>query len=369
MTILETICTLVFFMKLNHSYSLIIVLLICITVTMLLSFRGFHGNSKQKAAEYASLKTAIADLRKQVNHLSLNNSLLASQIQTQETLSLLGAGQCNDAHLVRQCARTVFYYETPLSEWPHTHKYRARFSMIPDEVIDWQWESQLALWQDKLKKWKSLYDQESPFVPNGMIPIEDDYLLFAMIMAFEPQTVLEIGSGFSTKTAHNAMNNLPNPETRKHICIEPFRDEVIDKSRNKNVPLEVIQQIVQDVDSALFARLRANDILFIDSSHVTKAFGDTILELVFILPILPIGVVVHIHDICLPENYPEVWLNDGGGKAEYTEQYFLAAFLYGNSKWKVIWSNWYMGMKSPQVFRDIGLPGEKHGSIWLQKVA
>jgi hypothetical protein len=78
-----------------------------------------------------------------------------------------------------------------------------------------------------------------------------------------------------------------------------------------------------------------------------------------------VGVIVHVHDICLPENYPKEWLADPGSRAEYTEQYMLAAFLYGNEKWRVLWSNWQMAMDHPDVLREIGIPWEKHGSIWL----
>jgi hypothetical protein len=114
---------------------------------------------------------------------------------------------------------------------------------------------------------------------------------------------------------------------RHHICIEPFRFDVIDTTADQTIPIRVIKQLVQDVDPLEFSRLTRNDILFIDSSHVIKAFGDTILELVFILPTLPVGVIVHIHDICLPENYPHEWLSSGGSQSEYTEQYMLASFL------------------------------------------
>ncbi len=201
-----------------------------------------------------------------------------------------------------------------------------------------------------------------------MVPIEDDYILYAMIMTFEPTTVLEIGSGFSTRTAHNAMLQLPRNAERKHICIEPFRDDVIDKNQNQQVPLRILKSVVQDVDPAEFQILKKNDILFIDSSHIIAAFGDTILELVFILPTLPVGVLVHIHDICLPQNYPPEWLSTIGSTAEYTEQFMLAAFLYGNENWRVLWANWKMAMDHPELFREIGLPGEKHGSMWITRI-
>ena len=276
------------------------------------------------------------------------------------------SGSCN-APFLRACAQKMWAYESPLSTVPQSRAALQRFARIPDGVIDWDVPAQLALW-DKLKRWKPAYDMHSPFHENGMIPIEDDYVMYAMTMTFEPRTVLEIGSGHSTKTVHNAMLQLPpghHDAPRQHICIEPYRTQVIDTSQEGAIPIRIIKSIVQEVDPAEFAALQKNDILFIDSSHVIKAFGDTILELVFILPLLPAGVIVHIHDICLPENYPKEWLGSEGSQAEYTEQFMVAAFLYGNTKWRVLWANWMMAMDHPELFRNIGLPGERHGSIWL----
>ena len=272
------------------------------------------------------------------------------------------------SHSLRECAKEIWTYQSPISMHPQSESALRRFAVIPEGVVDWHIPEQLELWK-KLRTWKQSYDNNSPFYHNGMIPIEDDYVLYAMIMTFEPVTVIEIGSGHSTRTAHNAMLQLPQNRDRNHVCIEPFRTDVIDRNQNQNVPLRIIPNIVQDVDPSEFSSLKKNDILFIDSSHVIQAFGDTILELVFILPLLPIGTIVHIHDICLPENYPSEWLADWGSMSEFTEQYMLAAFLYGNSKWRVLWSNWKMGMDHPELYRDIGLPGEKHGSIWLLRIS
>jgi hypothetical protein len=271
---------------------------------------------------------------------------------------------CNPV-TIRQCGLKVFGYETPLNAWPKTQKYWPQFARIPDNMIDWGMEKQLGLWA-QLKKWKASYDLQIKFHENPMIPIEDDFLLFAMIMHFEPKTVLEIGSGFSTTTAHAALNMLDLP--RNHVCIEPYRTQVIDQSNKGKTPLVVKKSIVQDVPIQDFIQLQSGDILFIDSSHVIQAFGDTIFELIFILPQLQKGVIVHIHDICLPENYPEVWLTHSS-QSQYTEQFMLAAFLYGNTQWAVLWSNWKMAMDHPELYQEIGLPGEKHGSIWIQKVA
>jgi hypothetical protein len=271
---------------------------------------------------------------------------------------------CN-SETVRSCGLKVFGYETPLNTWPNTQKYWQQFARIPNNIIDWRTEQQLELWSH-LNKWKASYDLHTNFHSNPMIPIEDDYLLYAIIMHFEPHTVMEIGSGFSTTTAHAALNQLGG--SRNHVCIEPYRSHVIDQSNQGKTPLVIKNKIVQEVPIEDFAQLQSGDILFIDSSHVIQAFGDTIFELVFILPQLRKGVIVHIHDICLPENYPDEWLSHFS-RSQYTEQFMLAAFLYGNVHWEVLWSNWKMALDHSELYKEIGLPGEKHGSIWIRKTA
>lgn len=75
------------------------------------------------------------------------------------------------------------------------------------------------------------------------------------------------------------------------------------------------------------------DVLFIDSSHVVKPYGDTLHELIYILPRLNKGVLVHIHDIFLPFDYLPRWSSRQG--LVYTEQWLVALLLYGSDTWEV----------------------------------
>ena len=77
-----------------------------------------------------------------------------------------------------------------------------------------------------------------------------------------------------------------------------------------------------------------NDILFIDSSHVIRPNGDVLFEYLTLLPTLNPGVIVHIHDIFSPANYPGKWI-DGEVKF-WNEQYLLEAFLTHNDHWEII---------------------------------
>merc|ERR1711865_1117909 len=138
----------------------------------------------------------------------------------------------------------------------------------------------------------------------------------------------------------------------KHILIEPFRSSVVNKKTRSSA--EVLVKMVQDISMSAFEQLGENDLLFIDSSHVMQPYGDTILELLFILPRLEKGVWVHIHDIYLPYDYRGGKSSSGPwvGKEHYTEQWTLAAFLYENRKWEIIWSAIYLENEvSPDFFR------------------
>jgi len=148
------------------------------------------------------------------------------------------------------------------------------------------------------------------------------------------------------------------------ICIEPYRSIFIGKDMQPHIT--VIKSVLQLAPMSEFDRLGPNDVLYIDSSHVAQPFGDTVLELAFILPRLRKGVIVHVHDIFLPDNYPDAWIYTRA----FTEQFWLALFLHKNDEWEVLWSNWYMGKKHPDMLKQAGfkLEGYHTGSaIWLRK--
>ena len=132
--------------------------------------------------------------------------------------------------------------------------------------------------------------------------------------------------------------------------------------------VRVIEQQVQDVDRALFQSLRTNDILFVDSTHVSKCGSDVNYIFFEILPLLAAGVIVHFHDIFYPFEYPRAWIHEGRA---WNELYLLRAFLMHNTDYRVLLGNSYvhhrfpgwMARHYPQLLRNPG------GSFWLQKQA
>ena len=156
--------------------------------------------------------------------------------------------------------------------------------------------------------------------------------------------------------------------TCKHICIEPYESDWLRK-----INVEIVKERVEKIDISFFEKLEANDILFIDSSHIIRPQGDVLFEYLEILPILKSGVLVHIHDIFTPEDYPDEWVNNA---IFWNEQYLLEAFLCCNNDFSIIGTTNYLLHYEYEKFISV-CPVTKYlkengeivgaGSIWLKK--
>jgi hypothetical protein len=150
-------------------------------------------------------------------------------------------------------------------------------------------------------------------------------------------------------------------------CIEPYPPDFLGEGINGISQLIVSPVEQMSVDT--FLELTAGDILFIDTSHTVKTGGDVVFLLQEVLPRLADGVVVHIHDIFLPHDYPPEWVFAGRA---WNEQYAVRSFLTFNSVFEILFSvAWMSHFKNdilaaalpgyPQNYRDGG------GSLWIQR--
>jgi predicted O-methyltransferase YrrM len=165
----------------------------------------------------------------------------------------------------------------------------------------------------------------------SFLPVDAQYL-YSMIRTFKPKRMIEIGSGFSTLMAADAFkeNRQENRDYHyEHICIEPYRHSWLG-----DLKVTLIKQRVEELAEDIFQQLDANDILFIDSSHVIKPQGDILFLYLHTLPLLKPGVIVHIHDIYTPANYPYKCLVKQ--MKFWNEQYVLEAFLSFNNRFEII---------------------------------
>jgi predicted O-methyltransferase YrrM len=160
----------------------------------------------------------------------------------------------------------------------------------------------------------------------------DAEFLYQLIRDKKPKRIFEIGSGHSTLMARAAITRnsreLPGYSC-KHICIEPYEAPWLERAVT-----QVLRQRVEDIDRTLFDELEEGDLLFVDSSHIIRPQGDVVTEYLQILPALRPGVIVHIHDIFSPRDYPAEWVLERFWL--WNEQYLLEALLSNTDSWQVI---------------------------------
>lgn len=166
-------------------------------------------------------------------------------------------------------------------------------------------------------------DGRTPYLPNGFFGPMDAASLTAMLATSNPRRYIEIGSGTSTRFARRAIERFAL--STRITCIDPHPRQSIDL-----VADEIIPKSILDVDLAIFDALEAGDILFFDGSHLSFSGTDCPRFFLEVLPRLPARVLIHIHDIFLPNDYP-----DRLRTRFYNEQQLLAAFLFGNERFWV----------------------------------
>lgn len=139
--------------------------------------------------------------------------------------------------------------------------------------------------------------------------------LYSLVALRQPRLYLEIGSGQSTSVARRAVRD--HALSTRIVSLDPEPRSEIDAICD-----EVVRSRLEDCDTALFKRLQPGDMLFFDGSHRSFQNSDVTVFFLEVLQSLPSGVLVHVHDIWLPYDYPRVWSD-----RYYSEQYLLAVYL------------------------------------------
>jgi len=206
-------------------------------------------------------------------------------------------------------------------------------------------------------------DTNKPSWNNGYLPGLDIIGIYTMLTEFRPKNYIEIGSGNSTKVAHKA--KVERKLDTKIISIDPMPRAEID-----NLADIVIREPFENISFNILEELDENDILFIDNSHRILPNSDSMVFYLEILPRLKKGVIVHIHDIYLPFDYPQFMCD-----RFYSEQYGLAIYLLADpDKYYTILPNYFIykdnelaDLISP-IWNHPNLTGvEKHGgSYWIK---
>lgn len=207
-------------------------------------------------------------------------------------------------------------------------------------------------------------------IPNQTFAPADAYSLYAFIRALKPKRIIEVGSGMSSAVMMDV--NEKFFENRIQLTfIEPFPDLLREVLRAEDQQHNtILVEKVQDVPFETFEKLEENDILFIDSSHVTKMGSDVNYLFFHVLPKLKKGVYVHVHDINVHFEYPWDWIAEG---RTWNEAYLLRAFLMFNSCFSVQYFNSYMAHYYRKEINTslpfMGAADNSGGSIWMKKEA
>ena len=224
--------------------------------------------------------------------------------------------------------------------------------------IDFNEQCQLDL-LEKYSRFKNEYDafpeskgttRHQYYTVNSYYEWVDGEVLYSTIRHFKPARIFEIGSGFSTFLSAQAI--LENKKEYSDydcelVAFEPYPNDTL----KEGFPglTRLMPTKIQKVPVEEFMKLEENDILFIDSSHVSKIGSDVQYEYAEILPRLAKGVIVHIHDIFSPAEYPKRWLFED--RKFWNEQYLVQAFLQFNDSFEILWAGSYMHLTHPDKLK------------------
>jgi hypothetical protein len=262
-----------------------------------------------------------------------------------------------------------FYSPIPDIEYVRKHE-TSIFNDSPPLDVDLNEKAQLEFMESSLPAYR-----QYPFPPeqngsyryystNDYFNITDSLCLFLIFDRFKPKKIIEVGSGFSSACMLDIYEH--------HLKYAPqitFIEPYSERLRSLLTPKDLrhstlVEKMVQDVDKSIFKELHANDILFIDSSHVSKVGSDPNYLLFEVLPLLNKGVIIHFHDICYPFEYPKSWIYDG---IYWNETYLLRAFLMNNRSYSILLFNHFLGEKH-RAWLSVNMPlFLSGGSLWLQK--
>ncbi|WP_211490274.1 class I SAM-dependent methyltransferase [Francisella philomiragia] len=202
---------------------------------------------------------------------------------------------------------------------------------------------------------------------NPAYSYSDAIMLYSMIRYLKPNNLIEVGSGYSSCVTLDT-NELFFDNQINCTFIEPYADllKSLINPDDESAKIKIIERKLQDVPLDTFKNLKENDILFIDSTHVSKLNSDVNYFIHEIFPALNSGVYIHIHDVFYPFEYPKHWISEGRA---WNEQYILRSFLQYNDKFEIVLFNTYLTSffkneiikKFPLLYKNQG------GSIWLRK--
>jgi len=343
----------------------------------------------------------LASLRSAAKRLPVISRLIAQREQLREALShmtaerdeLRHAGLANSQEIVKHQSALLQatnelarlreacgfvppgHFYSPLPALADIRRDEARiFGAVPREIpgVDLREAGQLALLEQFARLYRDIPFGEQPtpglryHYDNPSYAYSDGIMLHCMLRHVKPRRLIEIGSGFSSCVTLDTDQRFLGG-TLEATFIEPYPELLLSLiSDADRARITILPKRLQDVDLEVFRALGKGDILFVDSTHVSKIDSDVNRLFFEILPALAPGVVIHFHDIFHPFEYPREWIYFGRA---WNELYLLRTFLQYNNSFRVLLMNTFMAhfhrpffeQKMPLCLKNTG------GSIWLEK--
>jgi predicted O-methyltransferase YrrM len=245
------------------------------------------------------------------------------------------------------------HYYSPI---PDTGELKKKLDLFdvphPMHGVDMREEEQWLLVETLVKS----YEQEYALAGEGRFGFDEQAMpffapfnaltLYALVRRHKPGKMIEVGSGTSTLVSAAAFEaNRREGKPGELIAVEPYPSE--DLKRGFKGLTRTVSKPVQEIPVSEFLSLGKNDILFIDSTHAVKIFGDVNYLYLTVLPQLKPGVIIHIHDIFFPRDYLPHHFFQTRIKQIWQEQYLLHAFLMFNREFRVMLASSQVHFKDP----------------------
>lgn len=167
-------------------------------------------------------------------------------------------------------------------------------------------------------------------IKNKFFEHGDAEIYYQLIRYLKPKNILEVGSGYSTLIALEAKKkNLEINQIKTQItCVEPYENNWLN-----DLDIKILRKKIEDIEESYYLNLVSGDIFFVDSSHIIRPQGDVLKIFLEILPKLNKGVIVHIHDIFTPRDYPERWIIKEN--KFWNEQYLVETIMMNSDKYEI----------------------------------
>lgn len=328
------------------------------------------------------IRAALRALRSKGSHVAEPPSGMTTGAEAQrieqaiEVLGALTPRQIQDLGFHFQ--RRDFY--SALNDLPFLEANRDLWHDRPlPRGVDWDLSAQLA----GVRRISPFFAElaEVPFDPppgppsyhwaNDFWRGGDARVQYALLRHYKPKRVVEIGCGWSSLLMRDALerNEVEGAGRATVDQVEPYPRRELLSALPEHWRLHDV--MLQRADPGLFESLDAGDICFYDGSHVARAASDVVWFFFEVLPRLKPGVLVHLHDITWPDDYPDEWIFERG--QTWNEQYVLQAFLMYNSAFEPLICNAMLFHRHKTEIEELYSvtpeTQQSGSSVWLRKIA